>query len=276
MVGILVTPSAAPAAIMGPLATNGLVPTAPTARVVMEGPMGTSAPEMAVRTGATLQVAEPIEPTAAATAAVRCLPTPVVGAVPTAIGPTAPALVPPIRPPGRPFLGTGRVPHTEPRTSHAAAVLQAPIETIRPGLVAGRRPQTVELTATAGARVPIGSLPTGPAPVAPGEPGASAGPPMPVAGRAMRRAAAKVAPSATRTSARGVRATQTAPAIPSARKGGPCPCSGQAARPTTAIGRAPATTGAPGGLTVGRATSIRKTKRPFRRVRAQGPPRPVP
>lgn len=192
---------------MGPVTTDGLVPPAPAARVVMEGPMGPSAPEMAVRTGTTIQVAEPVGAPTAATAAVRCLAPPVVGAVPAAIRPAAPALVPPIRPPSRPILGTSRVAHAGPRPSHATAVVQAPIEALRPVLVTGRRTQPVGLAPTAEPRLAIGSVPACSAPVTQRGPGTGTRPPLPVASRAMERAPTEVAAATTRASTGGVRTT---------------------------------------------------------------------
>lgn len=94
MLGGEVAPEAAPATVMRPIAAHGPTPTPPSVRsVLVEGPVGSGAPQVAIRTCTALQVPIAARPTAATTAAIRGLPPSLIGAVPTPVGLTPPALV---------------------------------------------------------------------------------------------------------------------------------------------------------------------------------------
>lgn len=241
----------------------------------MEGPMGPGAPQMAVRTGAAVQVPIAARAPTAATATVRCLPPPLVGAVPSPVGLAPPALVLAIPPAQGPVLGTGRVAHARARSPHAAAMRQTTIKAVRLAVVAGRRAPVAQLPAGRRARQTVGPLPTGPAPVAPGGAGTGTGATVAGPSRAMGGAPAKVAAPATRAGTRGVRAAHAVAAPPSGGQGGASPRPGATARTAATEAGAPPPAGAAGGLAVGRVASVRVARRPLRLLCVERAPRPT-
>lgn len=100
-----------PATVMGQVATDGLALTPPSALSgLVEVAMGPGAPEVRLRTSTTLQLAIAPRPTAPATAAVRSLLAPLLGAVPTTtrLAPTPVVLA--IRMTARPIPSAGQLP----------------------------------------------------------------------------------------------------------------------------------------------------------------------